>query len=80
MNVSTADQEQDVSRAEHRRGRDDVGATPRHVSRRAVPLLPAVRLQVLQVERVPVVQQKRLACPRWHVDRRSWSKPQADDG
>lgn len=47
VNVSAPDQEQYVPRAGHRRGRDHVGAAARHVSGGAVPLLPAVGLQVL---------------------------------
>lgn len=65
--VAAAHQEQHVAAAGARGRRDDVSAAARHVSGRAVPLLPAVRLQVLQVERVAVVQQQRLARPRRHV-------------
>lgn len=69
MDVAATHQEQHVAGAGPRGRRDDVSAAAGHVARRAVPLLPAVRLQVLQVERVPVVQQQRLARPRRHVHR-----------
>lgn len=65
--VAAAHEEEDVAAARACRRCDDVSTAARHVARRAVPLLPAVRLQVLQVERVPVVQQQRLARPRRHV-------------
>lgn len=70
MDVSPAHQEEDVAFPGGGRRRDDVSPAAGHVARRAVPLLAAVRLQVLQVERVPVVEQQRLARPRGHVHSR----------
>lgn len=56
--VAAANQEQDVPGPRAGGSGDDVSATPGHVPRRAVPLLPTVRLKVLQVERISVVDQQ----------------------
>jgi hypothetical protein len=63
VDVATTDKEEDVAVAGAGGGGDDVSTAPCHVSRRAVPLLAAVRLQILQVECVPVVQEQGLARP-----------------
>lgn len=68
--MSPTHKKEDVSAARRCRRRDDIRATAGHVPRRTVPLLAAMRLQVLQVERVPVVEQQRLARPRGHVHSR----------
>lgn len=67
VDMSPTHQKQYVPAAGGRRRSDDVGAAPGHVPGRAVPLLAAVCLQVLQVECVTVVQQQGLAGPRRHV-------------
>lgn len=70
VDVPPAHEEQYVTIAGPRGRSDDVSAATGHVPGGAVPLLPSMRLEVLQVKRVAVVQQQRLPSPRGHVDGR----------
>lgn len=67
VDVAPTHQEQHIALPIGGGRRNDVSAAPRHVTRRTVPLLSPVGLKILQIVRVPFVEEQRLPGSRRHV-------------